>query len=1239
MRHAPTRPRRFLPRFLAGVLVATGVAVVGVQAAAPASAAPFTASNGTPIVRSQASQGPADPFPSTITASGLTGTVTDVTVTLPAFSHSWPADVDLMLVGPTGTNLVFMSDVGGSAGISNVDLTFSDSSTAAPGFPLAAGTYRPTNNGPGDVFSTPAPAPSAQTTFAGAFAGVDPNGAWQLFVQDDASGDQGSLAGWRLGITTTTTAATTLSSPDTLDIPGQRMQPYPSAIGVSGLTTPVADVAVRLDGIDHPRPDDLDVMLVGPGGQNVVLLSDAGGSTPVSGVAPTFTDAAAAPIGDETAPGTATYRVSTYEPGDVFPAPAPAASTATSLRGAFSGTDGNGVWRLYVHDDRSGATGAITGGWTLTVTPFEAQTVTITSPAPSPASVGDVYTPTATGGGSGNPVTYSVAPGTTNDACRVDPAGDVVFRESGTCVIAADQAGDEDYLAAPQVTQTIAVVSPVLLDELLLSPLDASTTAGVGVLYTVVGQDANDVAIPGQTATVTVTPAGGGESVVCPAGVCTPTEAGAYTVTATAPGSEGPVTTSTTLTVVADGVAALSITPEDASTVAGTPVTYTVGGTDQYGNPLPDQTAASIVTATAVDTGLPTACPGGVCDLTGAGVYSVSASQEGPGAPTPDATTLTVVPAAPVAIRIDPVQVQAVVGDGVPFTVTVIDAFGNESDRTSQATVTASDGGERYPCVDGLCEIDVAGDYTITATDGALTDTAELVLAPGAAASLVVEPAIATTRAGVPVTYSATAYDAFGNEIGDVTPGTTFTYEPLDGSTTASGCAGAVCTVDVAGTYRVVGTLGALSDAAALSVTVSTASLVLDPVTDVTYGDDVQVTGTVSGADGVPSGTVQLTVDGEPFGEPAPVDPDGGFTAPVVEGLGAGLHVVQAVFSSGTSGYGLASDGVAFVVAQAATVTALEVTGESLTATVTGPEGLEPPTGLVVFEIDGAVVGEAALGEAGVAVLPGDTAGKPDSVVTARYIGSKDFLPSADSTARTDPTVLTSIASDAPAVEGWFSGPVTVTFECTPGSAPVACPDPVVIATEGAGQTVSRTVRAADGGLTTVTSPPVNIDLTAPTATVGGVTDGRRYNGLAPVPTCTGDDALSGVESCTLTTAGTSPGALTTTAVVTDVAGNATTVVVTYRVRDLWVNATKVGAAWQVERGLRRTFHVVGGRRPVLVNPMTGQRVRGVFARMYGDDPHWVARLLVPSSAKAGRLYVVRVEQPGPDRRILVRAV
>ena len=62
----------------------------------------------------------------------------------------------------------------------------------------------------------------------------------------------------------------------------------------------------------------------------------------------------------------------------------------------------------------------------------------------------------AIGGGSGNPVVFSVDPSSGAQVCAV--SGTVVtFGRTGTCVIDANQAGNDDYTAAPQVQRTITV--------------------------------------------------------------------------------------------------------------------------------------------------------------------------------------------------------------------------------------------------------------------------------------------------------------------------------------------------------------------------------------------------------------------------------------------------------------------------------------------------------------------------------------------------------------------------------------------------------------------------------------------------------------------------------------------------------------------------------------------------------------------------------------------------------------
>ena len=85
------------------------------------------------------------------------------------------------------------------------------------------------------------------------------------------------------------------------------------------------------------------------------------------------------------------------------------------------------------------------------------QTITFTSAAPHFAVEGGTYTPTASGGGSGNPVTFSVD-ASAQGSCTMSGAT-VSFVAVGTCVVDANQAGNASYQAAPQVQQSFSVAS------------------------------------------------------------------------------------------------------------------------------------------------------------------------------------------------------------------------------------------------------------------------------------------------------------------------------------------------------------------------------------------------------------------------------------------------------------------------------------------------------------------------------------------------------------------------------------------------------------------------------------------------------------------------------------------------------------------------------------------------------------------------------------------------------------
>jgi subtilisin-like proprotein convertase family protein len=179
---------------------------------APVSITSFTNGTAFDIPLAPNTSGPASLYPSPITVAGIVDPVVGVRVTLNDLSHTWPDDIDILLVGPNEETFIVLSDAFGSDDLVNATFMFDDAAAeAAPdSSPAGAGPFRPTNHGSSDIFDAPAPSgpygepePAGVDTFASVFTGDDVNGEWNLYIDDDAGADSGSMgAGWTLDILT-----------------------------------------------------------------------------------------------------------------------------------------------------------------------------------------------------------------------------------------------------------------------------------------------------------------------------------------------------------------------------------------------------------------------------------------------------------------------------------------------------------------------------------------------------------------------------------------------------------------------------------------------------------------------------------------------------------------------------------------------------------------------------------------------------------------------------------------------------------------------------------------------------------------------------------------------------------------------------------------------------------------------------------------------------------------------------
>jgi subtilisin-like proprotein convertase family protein len=141
--------------------------------------------------------------------------------------------------------------------------------------------------------------------------------------------------------------------------------PYPSEINVADHEGLVTSVQVSLTNFSHNSPDDVDLMLVAPNGNKVVLMSDVGGSNPLSNVNLMFSDAAPASLPDSAAITSGNYKPTNFEPGDAFSAPAPQGAPTGTRLSALNGSIANGAWKLFLVDDSGNNAGSISGGWNI----------------------------------------------------------------------------------------------------------------------------------------------------------------------------------------------------------------------------------------------------------------------------------------------------------------------------------------------------------------------------------------------------------------------------------------------------------------------------------------------------------------------------------------------------------------------------------------------------------------------------------------------------------------------------------------------------------------------------------------------------------------------------------------------------------------------------------------------------------------------------------------------------------
>jgi len=243
--------------------------------------------------------GDATPYPSTIAVSGTSGTITKITATLRGFTHTYTSDVDILLVGPGGQSVVLMSDTGSSTLSNGLNLTFDDSAASSlPVSALSSGTFKPTNLEGSETFDPPAPAGGYGSALS-VFNGTSAEGTWSLYVMDDSIVDSGSILGWTLSITTTSSDYVGVSGTVTFT-PGSTSQPV--SVTVNGDAISEANETFFLNLTNPVNASILD-------GQGLGTINNDDGAAPPANVVATASAATAVGLTWTAASGAPGYRV------------------------------------------------------------------------------------------------------------------------------------------------------------------------------------------------------------------------------------------------------------------------------------------------------------------------------------------------------------------------------------------------------------------------------------------------------------------------------------------------------------------------------------------------------------------------------------------------------------------------------------------------------------------------------------------------------------------------------------------------------------------------------------------------------------------------------------------------------------------------------------------------------------------------------------------------------------------
>jgi uncharacterized repeat protein (TIGR01451 family)/uncharacterized delta-60 repeat protein len=182
---------------------------------------------------------------------------------------------------------------------------------------------------------------------------------------------------------------------------------YPSLINVSGIAGTVTEVTATLTNFGHTFPENVNVVLESPEGQDSILMSHCGGDFIVQDATLTFDQTAAVHVPTNSLITSGTYLPTTNPPvmealptvPNNEPFTAPVSPYGVNL-GVFVGAAPNGNWALWIDDDQTLDSGYVSNGWILNIS--------IGTQVENDSDLELTLTPSTTNAALGNILTYFV---------------------------------------------------------------------------------------------------------------------------------------------------------------------------------------------------------------------------------------------------------------------------------------------------------------------------------------------------------------------------------------------------------------------------------------------------------------------------------------------------------------------------------------------------------------------------------------------------------------------------------------------------------------------------------------------------------------------------------------------------------------------------------------------------------------------------------------------------------------